>query len=271
VGSGTGRTGHSGHGRTTDRIATHVTREPSRPRVVLVAGGNRGIGMAVAEAFATKGDRVAVSYRTTPIPGLPSVRCDVTSANGVAAALDEVKRSLGPVEVLVVSTGPPHEERWLRQKDDGVASALDTCLVGTYCMVRQAVRQMFRARQGRIILISSVLAAIGSAGHWNDAVSKASKAALVAFGRSLARDLGSRNLTVNIVAPGFGSTEMTVALPAELRATLTKEVPSRRPRPPTNVADMAIWLASPRAAHVTGAVIPVDGGLVGPPTSPPSR
>ncbi|MGH9210123.1 MAG: 3-oxoacyl-ACP reductase FabG [Acidimicrobiales bacterium] len=232
--------------------------EPTKPRVVLVTGGNRGIGLAVAEAFAAQGDQVAVTHRTTAVPGFTSVRCDVRDSDQVAAAFDEVERTLGPVEVLVSNAGITHDDLLLRLKDDDFTSVLDTNLIGTYRMVKRAVTRMFRARQGRIILISSVVAMIGSAGQSNYA---ASKAALIGFGRSLARELGSRNLTVNIVAPGFVETDMTAALPTDLRATLVKQVPLRRAGTPSDVAGAATWLASPQASYVTGAVIPVDGGL----------
>jgi 3-oxoacyl-[acyl-carrier protein] reductase len=227
-------------------------------RVVLVSGGGRGIGLAIARAFQSGGDRVVVTHRRQPVDGFVSVRCDVTSAEEVDAAYDEVEQRLGAVEVLVANAGVNHDGLLLKMPEDAFTAVVDTNLVGTYRLAKRATARMIRARRGRIILISSVVALTGSAGQTNYA---ASKAGLIGFARSLAREIGSRQVTVNVVAPGFVDTDMTAALPEARKAELLAQIPLKRFAGPEEVAGVVTWLASDAAAYVTGAVIPVDGGL----------
>ncbi|HZQ27374.1 MAG TPA: 3-oxoacyl-ACP reductase FabG, partial [Acidimicrobiales bacterium] len=227
-------------------------------RVVLVTGGTRGIGRATADAFVAQGDQVAVTYRKEPVEGFTNVRCDVTSADDVRLAFAEVEERLGPVEVLVANAGITQDGLVLQLTEEAFTAVLDANLVGTFRCVRQAVPRMIRARRGRIVLVSSVVAMMGSAGQTNYA---ASKAGLVGFARSLAREIGSRSVTVNVVAPGFVDTELTRVLPEERRQALLDHVPLRRLGKVNDVAGVIAWLASDAAAYVTGAVIPVDGGL----------
>jgi NAD(P)-dependent dehydrogenase (short-subunit alcohol dehydrogenase family) len=239
-------------------VSTRSGRDTRTARVVLVSGGNRGIGLAVAQAFDAQGDRVAVTYRKEPVPGFVSVRCDVSSAGDVTAAFADVEARLGPVEVLVANAGTTQDGLLLQLSEEAFTSVLDTNLGGAFRLVRQALPRMIRARRGRVVLVSSVVAAMGSAGQANYA---ASKAALMGFGRSVAREVGSRNVTVNLVAPGWVDTDMTAGLPEQRRAEVLRRVPLRRAGTPSDVAGVVTWLASEHAAYVTGAVIPVDGGL----------
>jgi 3-oxoacyl-[acyl-carrier protein] reductase len=227
-------------------------------RVVLVTGGGRGIGLAVARAFQSGGDQVAVTHRRQPVDGFVSVRCDVTSAQDVDAAFDEIERRLGPVEVLVANAGINHDRLLLQMAEDAFTGVVDTNLVGAYRLAKRATATMIRAHRGRIVLISSVVALTGSAGQTNYA---ASKAGLIGFARSLAREIGSRQVTVNVVAPGFVDTDMTAALSDARKAELLAQIPLKRFAGPEEVADAVTWLASDAAGYVTGAVIPVDGGL----------
>jgi NAD(P)-dependent dehydrogenase (short-subunit alcohol dehydrogenase family) len=227
-------------------------------RVVLVTGGNRGIGAAIAAAFAANGDRVAVTSRGGPVDGYVTVPCDVTSSQDVDAAFSAVEGELGPVEVLVANAGITADTLLLSMKDDAWDRVIDTNLSGAYRVAKRATSKMIRARKGRIILVSSVVALTGSAGQANYA---ASKAGLVGFARSLAREIGGRGVTVNVVAPGFVETDMTASLPEARRAEILDAVPLKRLAAPEEVAASVVWLASDGAAYVTGAVIPVDGGL----------
>ena len=227
-------------------------------RVVLVTGGNRGIGLACAQAFAALGDRVAVTYRTEPVDGLMSVRCDVTSADEVDVAFKEIEDDLGKVEVLVANAGITRDNLLLRMSEDDFVSVVDTNLAGAFRAVKRAVPGMLRARYGRIVLISSVVGLRGSGGQVNYA---ASKSGLVGLARSLVRELGSRDITANVVAPGFVETDMTSGLSDDRRAEILRSVPLGRMAAAAEVAGVVTWLASPAAAYVTGAVIPVDGGL----------
>ncbi|MST34970.1 SDR family oxidoreductase [Acidimicrobiaceae bacterium USS-CC1] len=227
-------------------------------RVVLVTGGNRGIGLAVARAFQAAGDRVAVTSRSGEVDGFTTVACDVTSAEDVEAAFARIEAELGPVEVLVANAGITADQLLLSMKEEAFTRVVDTNLVGTYRVVRRATSKMIRARKGRIVLISSVVALTGSAGQSNYA---ASKAGLIGFGRSLARELGGRNVTVNIVSPGFVETDMTAVLPEARQAEILAAVPLGRMATADEVAAAVRWLASDEAGYVTGAVVPVDGGL----------
>ena len=228
-------------------------------RSVLVTGGNRGIGLAIATAFAEQGDKVAVTHRGSGAPeGLYGVRCDVTDSAQVDTAFAEVAEAHGPVEVLVSNAGITDDALLLRMSEDQFIRVLDANLVAAYRVAAKAARGMLRARWGRMVFVSSVVGLSGGAGQANYA---ASKAGLVGFARSIARELGSRNITANVVAPGFVATDMTDALPEERRAEIQRQIPLGRIASPAEIASAVTWLASDGAAYVTGAVIPVDGGL----------
>jgi NAD(P)-dependent dehydrogenase (short-subunit alcohol dehydrogenase family) len=228
-------------------------------RTVLVTGGARGIGLACAQRFAANGDNVVVTYNSSPPPdGLVGVQCDVTSAESVDAAFTFAESKFGPVEVLVSNAGITHDGLLLRMSEQQFTSVIDTNLTGAYRVTKRAAQGMLRARAGRIVLISSVVGLLGSAGQANYA---ASKAGLVGLARSLARELGSRGITVNVVAPGPVETDMTAALGEKRLAELTAAVPLQRMATPDEIAGVVSFLASPDAAYITGAVIPVDGGL----------
>ena len=228
-------------------------------RSVLVTGGNRGIGLAIARAFAEKGDQVAVTHRGGTAPdGLLGVRCDVTSTEDVEAAFATAELEHGPVEVVVANAGITRDTLLLRMSDDDWNDVIRTNLTGAYRVARQASRGMLKMRRGRMIFISSVVGLTGSAGQVNYA---ASKAGLVGLARSIARELGSRQITANVVAPGFVETDMTAALPEERRAELLDQIPLGRYADPAEVAAVVTWLAGDEASYITGAVIPVDGGL----------
>ncbi|NBP50411.1 MAG: SDR family oxidoreductase [Actinobacteria bacterium] len=228
-------------------------------RTVLVTGGSRGIGLACARRFAALGDRVAVTYNSSPPPdGVLGVRCDVTVPADVDAAFSAIESELGPVEVLVANAGITRDGLLLRMGEEQFTSVVDANLTGAYRTCKRAAQGMLRARRGRIILMSSVVAMLGSAGQANYA---ASKAGLIGLARSLARELGSRSITVNVVAPGPVETDMTAALGAERLAELTAAVPLGRQATADEIAAVVAFLASEDAAYITGAVIPVDGGL----------
>jgi 3-oxoacyl-[acyl-carrier protein] reductase len=228
-------------------------------RSVLVTGGNRGIGLAVARAFAAQGDRVAVTHRGSGAPdGLYGVECDVTDAAAVDAAFTTVEAEQGPVEVLVSNAGVTDDTLLLRMSEEQFTRVLDANLTGAYRVAKRAAARMLRARRGRMVFVSSVVALAGSAGQANYA---ASKAGLIGLARSVARELGPRGITANVVSPGFVATEMTAALPEERRAEILGQVPLGRYATVEEVAGVVAFLASDAAAYVTGAVVPVDGGL----------
>ena len=228
-------------------------------RVVLVTGGNRGIGRAIAERFVAAGYRTAVTARSGEGPaGTLTVRADVTDAASLDAAFSEVERKLGPVEVVVANAGITKDTLLLRMTEDDFDSVVATNLGGTFRVVKRASKGMLRAKWGRVILISSVVGLYGSAGQINYS---SSKAALVGFARSLTRELGGRGITANVVAPGFIETDMTAELPEETQAEYKRNIPAGRFATADEVAGVVAWLASDDAAYISGAVIPVDGGL----------
>ncbi|NND76478.1 MAG: 3-oxoacyl-ACP reductase FabG [Ilumatobacter sp.] len=229
-------------------------------RVVLITGGSRGIGLACAERFAAQGDRVAITYRSSPPPeGYFAVKCDVTSADEVDAAFTAVEEHFGgPVEILVSNAGVTKDGLLLRMSEDDFASVLDANLTASYRVTKRAAKAMLKARSGRIVLMSSVVGMLGSAGQSNYS---ASKAGLVGFARSLARELGSRSITVNVVAPGPVATDMTSALTDDQRSAIVEAVPLARMAEPDEIAGVVAFLTGPDAGYITGAVIPVDGGL----------
>lgn len=228
-------------------------------RTVLVTGGNRGIGLAIAQAFAADGDNVAVTHRGADIPdGLLGVRCDVTSGDEVDAAFAAVEVEFGPVEVLVSNAGITDDTLLLRMSEDSFQRVVDANLTGAYRVAKRAAQGMLRARRGRMIFVSSVVAMLGSAGQANYA---ASKAGLIGLARSIARELGSRSITANVISPGFIETDMTAELGEERQKEILANVPLHRYGTAQEVAAAALYLASEHAAYVTGAVLPVDGGL----------
>ena len=228
-------------------------------RTVLGTGGNRGIGRSIAEEFVAQGHRVAVTVRSGEGPaGTLSVIADVTDGESLDRAFAEVEAALGPVEVLVANAGITRDTLLLRMTDEDFEKVLDTNLTGAFRVVRRATKGMLKARFGRVILISSVVGLLGSAGQVNYS---AAKSGLVGMARSLTRELGTRGITANVVAPGFIDTDMTAELPEDLIADYKKRIPAGRFASPSEVAKVVTWLAGDDAAYISGAVIPVDGGL----------
>jgi NAD(P)-dependent dehydrogenase (short-subunit alcohol dehydrogenase family) len=228
-------------------------------RTVLVTGGNRGIGLAIAKAFAKQGDRVAVTHRGSGAPdGLFGVQCDITDTAAVDAAFTTVEAELGPVEVLIANAGITDDTLLLRMSEEQFERVIDTNLTGAFRCAKRASSKMLRAKWGRIVFISSVVGLYGGPGQVNYA---ASKAGLVGMARSITRELGTRNITANVIAPGFVETEMTDVLTDARKAEILKAVPAGRLAGPDEVASAAVFLASDGAAYISGAVIPVDGGL----------
>jgi NAD(P)-dependent dehydrogenase (short-subunit alcohol dehydrogenase family) len=228
-------------------------------RSVLVTGGNRGIGLAIARAFATQGDAVAVTHRGSGTPdGLFGVECDVTEPAAIDAAFGAVEAEHGPVEVLVSNAGITDDTLLLRMSEEQFTRVLDANLTGAYRVAKRAAGKMLRARHGRMVFVSSVVGLSGGVGQVNYA---AAKAGLVGLARSIARELGGRGITANVVAPGYVDTDMTRALPPERQAEIVAQVPLGRIASVEEVAAVVTFLASDAAAYITGAVVPVDGGL----------
>jgi len=228
-------------------------------RSVLVTGGNRGIGLAIARALADAGHRVTVTHRSgEPPEGLAGVICDVTDPASIDAAFTDVEKTQGPIEVLVSNAGITDDTLLLRMSDDTFTRVLDANLTGSYRVAKRAATGMLRKRWGRMIFISSVVGLSGGAGQANYS---SSKAGLVGLARSVARELGSRNITANVIAPGFVDTDMTRALPEARRTEIMAQVPLRRYADPSEIASAVVFLASEGAGYITGAVLPVDGGL----------
>jgi 3-oxoacyl-[acyl-carrier protein] reductase len=228
-------------------------------RTVLITGGNRGIGFAIAEEFIAEGHRVAVTARSGAGPaGALTVIADVTDGASLDAAFAEVEGALGPIEVVVANAGITRDTLLLRMSDDDFTDVIDTNLAGAFRVVKRASKGMLKARFGRIILVSSVVGLLGSAGQVNYA---ASKSGLVGLARSVTRELGSRGITANVVAPGFIETDMTAELPEQQQADYKKSIPAGRFASANEVAKVITWLAGDDAGYISGAVIPVDGGL----------
>jgi 3-oxoacyl-[acyl-carrier protein] reductase len=225
----------------------------------LVTGGNRGIGLAIATAFREAGDQVAVTYNSSPPPeGFFGVKCDITDQEQVDAAFDAIQEQQGPVEVLVANAGITRDTLLLRMSDDDWDAVVQTNLTGSFRVARRAAKGMLRLRKGRIVFISSVVGMLGSPGQVNYA---ASKSGLIGMARSIARELGSRGITANVVAPGFVETDMTAVLPEETQKQYLSQIPLGRFGRTEEIAQAVRWLSSEEAGYITGAVIPVDGGI----------
>ena len=236
-----------------------MNAQSTTPRVVLITGGAKGIGLACARQFVALGDHVAVTYNSSPPPDdIFSIKCDVTQQSDVDAAFSAVEEKFGPVQILVSNAGVTRDGLLLRMGEEDFSSVIDANLTAAYRVCKRATQGMLRARSGRIILMSSVVAMLGSAGQANYA---ASKAGLIGLARSLARELGSRSITVNVVAPGPIDTDMTAALGEKRLAELSAAVPLGRTGTVEEIAGVVAFLASPAASYITGAVLPVDGGL----------
>ena len=228
-------------------------------RIVLITGGNRGIGLSIAQEFKALGDTVIVTSRSgEPIEGLHVVTCDVSDTHSVDAAFDQIEKDFGPVEVAIANAGITRDGLIMRMSDEDLEEVLNTNLMGALRVARRASRAMMKARSGRLIFISSVVGLMGSAGQVNYA---ASKAGLVGAARSLARELGSRNITANVIAPGFVDTDMTAELSEARKTEIVTNVPLGRYATPKEIARVVTFVASDAANYITGAVIPVDGGL----------
>jgi 3-oxoacyl-[acyl-carrier protein] reductase len=228
-------------------------------RSVLVTGGNRGIGFAIATAFKEAGDNVAVTYRSgEPPAGFLGVKCDVTDTEQVDAAFETIQAEQGPVEVLIANAGITKDTLLLRMSDDDWDSVIQTNLTGSFKVAKRAAKGMLRLRKGRIVFISSVVGMLGSPGQVNYA---ASKSGMIGMARSMARELGSRGITTNVVAPGFVETDMTAVLPEETQQQYLGQIPLGRFGLTTEIANAVRWIASEEAGYITGAVIPVDGGI----------
>ena len=231
----------------------------TQPRVVLITGGNRGIGYAIAKEFVAAGHKVAVTVRKGSGPdGALSVKADVLDSGSLDSAIAEVEAKLGPIEVLVANAGITKDSLLLRMSDEDFEEVINTNLNGVFRIMKRATKSMIKQRFGRVLLIGSVVGLLGSPGQINYS---ASKSALVGMARSISRELGGRGITANVVAPGFIDTDMTSELSAEQQKDYLSRIPAGRFASPEEVAKVVSWLASDDAAYITGAVIPVDGGL----------
>lgn len=231
----------------------------SQPRTVLITGGNRGIGYAIAEAMVAAGHRVAVTARNGEGPkGTLSVVADVTDSASLDTAIAQVEEKLGPIEVIVANAGITRDTLLMRMSDEDFEDVVNTNLTGVFRVVKRVTKSMLRAKYGRVILIGSVVGLLGSAGQVNYS---ATKSALVGIARSITRELGAKNITANVIAPGFIDTDMTAELGEELAAKYRSQIPAGRFATPEEVAKVVAWVASEDASYISGAVIPVDGGL----------
>lgn len=229
------------------------------PRTVVITGGNRGIGYSIAEAFIAAGNRVAVTARAGQGPaGSLTVRADMSDSGSIDEAFSAIEQELGPIEVVVANAGVTKDTLLMRMSEEEFSSVIDTNLVGAFRVVKRATKGFLKQRFGRVILISSVVALYGSPGQTNYA---ASKSGLIGFARSLTRELGGRGVTANVIAPGFIETDMTAALSDEQQQSYLAAIPAGRFGQPSEIARVATWLASEDAAYISGAIIPVDGGL----------
>lgn len=236
-----------------------TTPESTEPRVVLVTGGNRGIGKCIADSFRAQGDRVIITYRSGDAPqGVDAVKCDVSSTESVDTAFKEIEATWGPVEVLVANAGITKDTLLMRMSEDDFTSVLDTNLVGAFRVAKRATKGFLKLKRGRVIFISSVVGVIGTPGQANYA---ASKSGLTGLARVITRELGARNVTANVVAPGYITTDMTADLPDDVTAGYKANIPAARFGEPHEVANAVQWLASPGAGYINGTVIRVDGGL----------
>ncbi|MCP3424521.1 beta-ketoacyl-ACP reductase [Rothia sp. AR01] len=238
---------------------TENTTETPAPRTVLVTGGNRGIGRSIAEAYREAGHNVCITYRSGEAPeGFFAVRADVTDSASIDEAFQQIEAQFGPVEILVANAGVTKDTLLLRMKEADFADVVDTNLTGAFRVVQRAAKGFLRKKFGRVVLISSVVGLYGSPGQINYS---ASKSGLIGIARSLTRELGSRNITANVVAPGFIDTEMTAVLPEETQQQYLDSIPAHRFGSPEEVARVVRWLTGDDAGYISGAVIPVDGGL----------
>ena len=231
----------------------------SQPRTVLITGGNRGIGYAIAEEFIAQGHRVAVTARSGNGPkGSLAVQADVTDSASLNLAIEKVEAELGPIEVVVANAGITKDTLLMRMSDEEFEAVIDTNLTGVFRVVKRVTKSMLRAKYGRVILIGSVVGLLGSAGQVNYS---SAKSALVGMARSITRELGAKNITANVVAPGFIDTDMTKELGEELANKYRSQIPAGRFAAPEEVAKVVAWVAGEDAGYISGAVIPVDGGL----------
>ena len=229
------------------------------PKTVLVTGGNRGIGYEIAKEFKAAGHNVCVTYRSGDAPEeFFAVKADVRDSSSITEAFKTIEEQFGPVEVLIANAGITRDTLLLRMKEEDFTDVIDTNLTGSFRVVQRAIKGMLKLKRGRIILVSSVVGLYGSPGqvHYSS-----SKAALVGMARSITRELGGRNITANVVAPGFINTAMTEVLPEETKQNYLDTIPAKRFAEPEEVARVIRWLASDEANYISGAVIPVDGGL----------
>ena len=229
------------------------------PKTVLVTGGNRGIGYEIAKEFKAAGHNVCVTYRSGDAPEeFFAVKADVRDSSSITEAFKTIEEQFGPVEVLIANAGITRDTLLLRMKEEDFTDVIDTNLTGSFRVVQRAIKGMLKLKRGRIILVSSVVGLYGSPGQVNYS---SSKAALVGMARSITCELGGRNITANVVAPGFINTAMTEVLPEETKQNYLDTIPAKRFAEPEEVARVIRWLASDEANYISGAVIPVDGGL----------
>ncbi|MFW0155103.1 beta-ketoacyl-ACP reductase [Rothia sp. P6271] len=229
------------------------------PKTILVTGGNRGIGYAIAQAFKVQGHNVCITYRSGEAPQeFFSVKADVKDTKSLNDAYELIEKTYGPVEILIANAGITRDTLLMRMTEEDFTDVIDTNLTGAFRVAQRAVKGMLKLKRGRIIFISSVVGLYGSAGQTNYA---ASKSALIGMARSITRELGARNITANVIAPGFVNTEMTAALPEKVQQQYRDAIPAKKFAEPEDIAHVATWLASEQAHYISGAVIPVDGGL----------